>query len=59
MSDVYLGKDDRPPGLEQVASGKVRDIYRLDSDHLLFVTSDRISAFDVVMDQGFPGRVGS
>lgn len=56
MSDVYLGKDDRPPGLEQVASGKVRDIYRLDRDHLLFVTSDRISAFDVVMDQGLPGK---
>lgn len=56
MSDVYLGKDDRPHGLEQVASGKVRDIYRLDSDHLLFVTSDRISAFDVVMDQGLPGK---
>lgn len=56
MSDVYLGKSDRPPGLEQVASGKVRDIYRLDPDHLLFVTSDRISAFDVVMDQGLPGK---
>lgn len=56
MSDVYLGKDERPPGLEQVASGKVRDIYRLDGDHLLFVTTDRISAFDVVMDQGLPDK---
>ena len=34
----------------------MRDIYRLDSDHLLFVTSDRISAFDVVVDQGLPGE---
>ena len=25
MSDVYLGRDERPPGLEQIASGKVRD----------------------------------
>ena len=56
MSDVYLGKSDRPPGLKQVASGKVRDIYRLDDGHLLFVTSDRVSAFDVVMDQGLPGK---
>jgi len=35
--------------LKKVASGKVRDIYELDADHLVFVTSDRISAFDVVM----------
>lgn len=59
MTDVYLGRDDAPPGLERVASGKVRDIFALDEDHLLFVTSDRVSAFDVVMDQGMPhkGRV--
>lgn len=59
MIDVYLGRDDRPESLQQIASGKVRDIYRLDSDHLLFVTTDRVSAFDVVMDQGMPhkGRV--
>jgi phosphoribosylaminoimidazole-succinocarboxamide synthase len=45
--------------LEKVASGKVRDIYRLDEEHLLFVTSDRISAFDVVMAEPIPdkGRV--
>ena len=59
MTDVYLGRDDRPPGLEQIASGKVRDIYSLDADHLLFVTTDRVSAFDVVMNEGVPmkGRV--
>lgn len=56
MSDVYLGRDDRPTGLDQIASGKVRDIYRLDGDHLLFVTTDRVSAFDVVMDQGMPDK---
>jgi phosphoribosylaminoimidazole-succinocarboxamide synthase len=46
-------------GLELVASGKVRDIYALDERHLLFVTSDRISAFDVVMAERIPdkGRV--
>ena len=57
--DVYLGRDEGPPGLSRIASGKVRDIYELDAERLLFVTSDRISAFDVVMDAGIPhkGRV--
>jgi phosphoribosylaminoimidazole-succinocarboxamide synthase len=42
-----------------VSSGKVRDIYDLGDDRLLLVTSDRISAFDVVMAQPIPhkGRV--
>lgn len=53
---IYLGKDGDPPGLEKVASGKVRDIYSIDPEHLLFVTSDRISAFDVVMNQGVPNK---
>ena len=52
--DVYLGRDDRPGGLEQVVSGKVRDLYRIDDEHLLFVTTDRVSAFDVVMAEGVP-----
>ena len=59
MTDVYIGRDDRPPSLRQIASGKVRDIYEQGDEHLLFVTTDRVSAFDVVMDQGMPhkGRV--
>ncbi len=42
-----------------LASGKVRDIYEVDDKHLLFVTSDRMSAFDVVMAELIPdkGRV--
>jgi len=46
-------------GLPHVHSGKVRDIYAVDDDRLLMVTSDRLSAFDVVMDQPIPqkGRV--
>jgi len=44
------------PGLEQIASGKVRDIYTLDARHLLFVTTDRVSAFDVVMREGIPNK---
>jgi phosphoribosylaminoimidazole-succinocarboxamide synthase len=45
--------------LKHIYSGKVRDIYELDDEHLLFVTSDRISAFDVVMTEPIPdkGRV--
>lgn len=53
---TYLGRDDAPPGLKQIASGKVRDIYELDGDRLLFVASDRVSAFDVVMNDGIPGK---
>lgn len=56
---VYLGREPRVGGLQLVSSGKVRDIYALDERHLLFVTSDRISAFDVLMQEGVPhkGRV--
>ena len=48
-----------PVQLPHLASGKVRDIYELDDKHLLFVTSDRMSAFDVVMAELIPdkGRV--
>jgi phosphoribosylaminoimidazole-succinocarboxamide synthase len=47
------------PELELHASGKVRDVYRLGSDQLLFVATDRISAFDYVLATGIPhkGRV--
>lgn len=61
--EVYLGaregSRDALGDLEWIASGKVRDLYRLDDQHLVFVTSDRVSAFDVVMDVGVPhkGRV--
>ncbi|MGB5281975.1 MAG: phosphoribosylaminoimidazolesuccinocarboxamide synthase [Arenicellales bacterium] len=42
--------------LEHIASGKVRDIYRIDDERLLFVASDRLSAFDVVMPTLIPGK---
>jgi phosphoribosylaminoimidazole-succinocarboxamide synthase len=44
------------PELELFASGKVRDIYLLDKDHLLFVATDRISAFDYVLATGIPNK---
>jgi len=42
--------------LKLLASGKVRDIYELGEKRLLFVTTDRVSAFDVVMREGIPHR---
>jgi len=37
-------------GFPKIAQGKVRDLYEVDSHTLLFVASDRISAYDVIMD---------
>ncbi|MGI9101338.1 MAG: phosphoribosylaminoimidazolesuccinocarboxamide synthase [Terriglobales bacterium] len=42
--------------LELYASGKVRDLYRVDNEHLLFVATDRISAFDYVLASGIPHK---
>jgi phosphoribosylaminoimidazole-succinocarboxamide synthase len=41
---------------EHLASGKVREIYRVDDDHLLLVASDRISAYDYVLDSTIPDK---
>lgn len=45
--------------LPHIASGKVREIYEVDPNHLLFVATDRISAYDVILNQTIPdkGRV--
>lgn len=46
-------------GLHHLRSGKVRDIYEVSHDRLLIVATDRISAFDVILEQTIPdkGRV--
>jgi phosphoribosylaminoimidazole-succinocarboxamide synthase len=44
------------PELQLLNRGKVRDIYAVDDDHLLIVTTDRLSAFDVVLPQPIPGK---
>ena len=44
------------PGLDLIARGKVRDIYGVDDDHLLIVTTDRLSAYDVIMPSPVPGK---
>ncbi len=43
------------PGVELVARGKVRDVYQA-GEHILFIASDRISAFDVVLPNGIPRK---
>ncbi len=42
--------------LPLLSKGKVRDIYEIDDQHLLIVTTDRLSAFDVVMGEPVPGK---
>jgi len=42
--------------LERIHQGKVRDIYAVDAEHLLIVTTDRLSAFDVVLPDPIPGK---
>jgi phosphoribosylaminoimidazole-succinocarboxamide synthase len=46
--------ESRIPHLPLIARGKVRDIYSVDDDHLLIVTTDRLSAYDVVMPDPVP-----
>jgi phosphoribosylaminoimidazole-succinocarboxamide synthase len=45
-------------GLKRIHQGKVRDIYAIDDQHMLIVTTDRLSAFDVVLPDPIP-RKGS
>ena len=42
--------------LPLLARGKVRENYAVGSDRLLMVASDRLSAFDVIMGEGIPGK---
>lgn len=44
------------PALPHIASGKVREIFEIDPGHLLFVATDRISAYDVVLNQIIPEK---
>jgi len=43
-------------GLARLHQGKVRDIYAIDEQHMLIVTTDRLSAFDVVLPDPIPGK---
>src|SRR6201996_2018473 len=48
--------ESRLRGLKKLHQGKVRDIYDVDSEHLLIVASDRLSAFDVVLPDPIPHK---
>ncbi|MBR1881643.1 MAG: phosphoribosylaminoimidazolesuccinocarboxamide synthase [Muribaculaceae bacterium] len=44
------------PRQKSVYHGKVRDVYNIDDDLLVMVATDRISAFDVILPKGIPGK---
>ena len=48
--------ESRIDSLERIGKGKVRDIYAVDKDKMLIVTSDRLSAFDVVLSDPIPDK---
>ncbi|KAL1972261.1 hypothetical protein VTN31DRAFT_7480 [Thermomyces dupontii] len=51
-----LTKTDLNGALPLIARGKVRDLYEIDDKTLLFVATDRISAYDVIMENGVPDK---
>src|SRR5437868_15299243 len=48
--------ESRIGSLQRTHQGKVRDIYAVDAEHVLIVTTDRLSAFDVVLPDPIPGK---
>ena len=44
------------PAVKKLGSGKVREIFDAGSEHLLIVTTDRISAFDVILPDPIPSK---
>jgi phosphoribosylaminoimidazole-succinocarboxamide synthase len=56
MNDSDAILESSIPGLPRIGRGKVRDIYSVNDDHLLIVTTDRLSAYDVVLPDAIPGK---
>ena len=56
MTDADVLYESVIPGLPLLGRGKVRDIYGIDDEHLLIVTTDRLSAYDVVLPDPVPGK---
>ena len=54
MQNVITQTNFNFPGQKSYYKGKVRDVYNIDDKYLVMVTSDRISAFDVVLPRGIP-----
>lgn len=44
------------PEIKKIYSGKVRDLYPVDDEHMLIVSTDRVSAFDHIFPNGIPGK---
>jgi phosphoribosylaminoimidazole-succinocarboxamide synthase len=55
-SDLGIPAAPEIPGATHIHSGKVRDLYRLEDGRLLMVASDRISAYDFVLDTTIPDK---
>lgn len=49
-SDAIVSISELNDKLKHLASGKVREVYEIDDESLLFVATDRISAYDVILD---------
>ncbi|KAI9795491.1 MAG: Bifunctional purine biosynthetic protein ade1 [Piccolia ochrophora] len=56
MPDAVVKHSDLGAALPLVARGKVRDLYAVDDHTLLFVATDRISAYDVILENGIPHK---
>ncbi|TVY87581.1 Phosphoribosylaminoimidazole-succinocarboxamide synthase [Lachnellula willkommii] len=56
MSDTKAITTLSVDALPKIATGKVRELYKVDDKTLLFVASDRISAYDVIMENGIPSK---
>ncbi len=56
MSNADVLFESAIPDLPLIGRGKVRDIYSVDDNHLLIVTTDRLSAYDVVLPDPVPGK---
>jgi phosphoribosylaminoimidazole-succinocarboxamide synthase len=54
MQNVITHTNFNFPGQKSLYKGKVRDVYNIADKYLVMVTSDRISAFDVVLPRGIP-----
>ena len=54
MSNTVMSTDFQFPGQKSVYRGKVREVYTLENDVMVIVSTDRLSAFDVVMPKGIP-----
>ncbi|KAI4132667.1 MAG: hypothetical protein LQ338_000607 [Usnochroma carphineum] len=56
MTATTMIHTDLSGSMPLIARGKVRDLYEVDDSTLLFVTTDRVSAYDVIMGNGIPNK---